>query len=136
MKVYTLDNDEVRWSPGSRKEKKYKPSKLQQKAIDVIKEILGGTPILQEVTIPITLRKKLRLDIYLPRHNIAFEIQGAQHGKRIPHFQTRQQHNKQVANDECKKEWCNLNGISLLYFNHDETIEQWMIKLTKALGLG
>ena len=134
MLITRLDGVEGKWSPLTNTTKK-KKSKLQERAVEVIKAVLPSTMILQEVAIPIDNKKRLYLDIFLPMHRVALEIQGRQHDKRVKFFQTRHQHNRQLENDKLKSDWCRLNNIPLLYFNHDEDAKTWEIKLREMLGL-
>jgi len=133
MQIETLDGVEMDWRPGSRKEKKYKQSKLQQLAVETILTVLPGTPILQEVDVPVYSNKKLRFDIYLPKHSIAVEVQGSQHSKTNPFFTTKQGFYRQQENDEMKELWCIHNDISLLIFQYNEKPETWIEKLKQAL---
>ena len=135
MKVKYLHTDEETDWRLRIKTAKRKPSKLLQKALQVISETIPGILILEEVTIPVDKGKKLYLDIYLPKHKVCVECHGKQHGQtRVKFFQTRQQHNKQLQNDNDKYNWCIENGIKILYFHHDESPETWQNKLNRALG--
>ena len=134
MIIQDLDGNDIEWQPGSRKQNKRVTSKLQQKAVEEILMVLPGTMVLQEVAIPIRKGKTLYLDIYLPRHKVAVEVMGAQHGKaRVSFFHTSEQCRRQTRNDKCKKEWCELNNIPLVYFEYNENPEQWKIKLRQVL---
>ena len=134
MLITRLDGVEVKWSPLTNETKK-KRSKLQEKAIEVIKSIVPSTMILEEVAIPINQKKQLYLDIFLPKHRISIEIQGAQHSHRNKFFQTKHQYNTQLENDRLKQEFCSLNNIPLIYFNYDEDIDVWANKLKIFLGI-
>ena len=133
MIVKTLDNHEVKWQLKSTGKK---ISKLHQRAIEVIQGTLPGVHILQEVAIPVRKGKKLYLDVYLLKQMVAIEIMGAQHGKRVKHFQTSDQFRKQVDNDGLKAMWCQVNNIPLIYFEHDETEQIWRAKLLNVLFPG
>jgi hypothetical protein len=136
MKIITLDNQEIEWKP---KKTNHRISKLQQKAIELILKVIPGTLILTEIPLPITKSRKvrggaaLRADIFIIRHKIIVEVMGRQHFCRVNHFQTRIQHNKQLINDDIKRQWCELNQIPLIYFNFNETIETWEEKLRGIL---
>ena len=134
-KIITLDGVEMPWRPGNRKQNKHRVSKLQGIAINAIFSVLPGTPLILEIPIPVTTKKNLRLDIYLPRHRLAFEVMGAQHFKQVSHFGTNKDFHKQKVNDELKKEWCQLNNIGLIYLNYNEKEEEWIAKIRSSLNL-
>jgi hypothetical protein len=133
MRITMLDGHKRVWHPLTNVTDK-KPSVLHIRAVEVIKKLLPISPILNEVAIPIDRRRTLFLDIFLPIHKIAIEVQGAQHGCRVAFFQTKQQHNRQVENDRKKREWTALNNITLLEFWYNEE-KQWEAILKEALGL-
>jgi len=136
MQVITLDGNTVKWCPGSRKQNKRKTSKLQTRAVNVILSVLPGTLVLEEISIPVKCSGKnkiLYLDIWLPRHTLAIEVQGNQHNEVVPFFQGKQQFAQQKTNDELKAEWFQQNGIPLIYFYNDETEDEWVNKLKKVL---
>lgn len=62
--------------------------------------------------------KKLSLDFYLPKYNIAIECQGEQHFKPIEWFGGIKQHQKQLQNDKIKYDLCEEHGIKILYFSN------------------
>ena len=95
--------------------------------------MLPGTVILEEVSIPISKKKKLLLDIFLTKHRVAVEVNGGHHRKRVGFFQTRQQFNKQVENDKQKREWANINGIHLIELWFDEGTDRWEQKIREVL---
>jgi hypothetical protein len=58
--------------------------------------------------------KALELDGYNAELKIAFEYQGPQHYKRVPHFQkTDEEFNKQLEYDKLKADKCKERGITL-----------------------
>jgi hypothetical protein len=130
MRVVTLNNQEIEWKPkGSNKI----VSQLQLHASDVILNLLPGTLLLYEVSIPIQIRKKLWIDIYIVRHNIMVEIQGRQHTHRVKHFQTAKQFAEQQERDEQKRMWCELNNIPLIHLNYNEDTITWTEKIKQVL---
>ena len=75
--------------------------------------LFGGEVILEDFIIP---HSGLSLDFFMPRFNVAFEIQGRQHDYFIPFMHgDRLSFKKQKERDLRKMEWCELNGIKLLY---------------------
>ena len=133
MKMIDLDGREVEWRPKGRSQHKGRVSKLQHRAVDIVLSVLPGTLILQEVAIPISSKKGLYLDIYLPIHKIGIEVHGRQHNKQVPFFQDTKQFARQRINDELKAKWFEQNNIPLLVFYHNESNEQWISKIKQAL---
>lgn len=56
------------------------------------------------------------LDFYLPKHNIAIELQGKQHFKPIKMFGGDERFEKQIERDWRKIKLCEQNGVKLLHF--------------------
>lgn len=68
----------------------------------------------------------LRLDIFIPSLNIAFEYQGEQHYKDMIYFTDTLLEERQ-ANDNLKKEICNKNNIKLIEWRFDELITKLVL---------
>lgn len=64
----------------------------------------------------------LRLDFYLPDYNAAIECQGKQHFIENEYF-SHDDFKKRLENDDIKKRLCSENGIRILYFSNDTTID-------------
>ena len=134
MKVRDLDNNVLIWKlvghivdGGNDRSAR---SGLHLEARHILKERFPTMTVLEEV--PITLRRSqtVFLDFFVPLRKIAVEVQGEQHFKYVPFF------HHSVANfikakklDAEKKEWCEINGITLLEFPYIESFEQWKQKL-------
>lgn len=74
---------------------------------------------IQEKSFP-WLRSKypLFLDFYLPEYNIAIECQGAQHFYATDFFGGQKSFKESQHRDKVKKELCNKNGITVLYYSN------------------
>lgn len=59
--------------------------------------------------------RNLFLDFYLPRYNIAIEVQGEQHFRPIKKFGGEQFYAKQRKRDDAKRTLCNEHGVRLFY---------------------
>lgn len=70
-----------------------------------------------------SLNKPLELDLYLPQLSLAIEIQGPQHFKDVYGSNARLK-----QNDQTKKDWCEKNGIKLIWMNW-EGINQDLMRL-------
>jgi len=130
MQIKTLDGYDLIWKPtGSNK----KISKLQERAIEIIRCTVPGILLLYEVAVPVQTDKTLWFDIFLLKQNIMVETQGAQHQSRIPFFQTKKKYIEQQRNDQLKRDWCTLNNMILVELCHNETVEEWQIKIRQAI---
>ena len=78
-----------------------------------------------------------RLDIYIPDLKLAIEYQGQQHFEPVEIFGGKIALEKTKEMDKRKKSLCEKNGISLIYFRHDEnlTIEFVEKRLNKYLKM-
>ena len=78
-----------------------------------LEQVFPFSKILEEFGLPNT--GALALDFWLPNEGFAFEIQGAQHSKFVKYFHGNQQgFRRQKMNDDKKKRWCEINGITLI----------------------
>lgn len=65
-------------------------------------------------------KKKLRLDIYLPKYNTAIECHGLQHFQPIDYFGGEESFKICQERDRVKHDLCKSNSIKLFYFSKDE----------------
>ena len=79
-------------------------------------------------------KDKLRLDFYLPKHNIAIECQGIQHFEPVDVFGGINEFKECKYRDKLKKDLCNKYNVNLLYFNYDDDINEFEQKL-KEYGI-
>lgn len=96
-------------------------SQYHLKARELLRELYPLDQRLEEVVIPAT--HGLSLDFYIPSRNIAFEVHGPQHYTHIEFFhKSNQDYWKALRRDIEKREWCEINNITLieLPFNEDE----------------
>ena len=132
MKVIGLDGREHTWNPKSGGGKR---SKLHQTAKKVLDNCYPYDRILEEVTLAGTSterrRSKLRGDFYLPNRNLIVEVHGKQHFEFNKfHFKDKLSFYKAKARDRDKKEWCEINEITIIEFNYNETEDEWRRKIT------
>ena len=66
------------------------------------------------------VKKKLRIDFFLTKYNIAIECQGRQHFVPIDYFGGKKRFNKQIKYDEIKKELCEKHGIKIIYYSNTD----------------
>lgn len=65
-------------------------------------------------------KNNLRLDFYLPDYNIAIECQGKQHFEAIDIFGGNRNFQVTIERDNKKRELCQKNNITLLYYSHEK----------------
>lgn len=80
----------------------------------------------------------LELDGYCEELKLAFEYQGAQHSKYIPHFHRTgpQEFMYQVKKDEYKAKLCKLRGIDLIHiphYIHYDKLEEYILRTLKKI---
>ena len=131
MKVQNLSGKITNWSlTGYSTNKKKGKSDLHLKARKLLKEVYKSTSLLEEISIPIDSGITLFLDFYLPLFHKAFEVMGQQHFSYSSFFHgSIENFKRSKSNDSKKLEWCELNGITLIYLNFDESEEEWKQKI-------
>jgi very-short-patch-repair endonuclease len=68
-----------------------------------------------------------RLDIYIPELRLAIEYQGQQHYKSVGLFGGDEALSRTKERDHRKRELCDANGITLIYFRHDEALTEKVV---------
>lgn len=108
-------------------------SKLHEKALSIIKELVPLTIVCEEVPIKIKRGKTLYLDIFLPDYNIAIEVHGKQHYEFVKAFHGyAHRFGRAQLNDTLKREWCELNGIRIIELKYNE-IGEWADRIAGAI---
>ena len=103
-----------------------KRSKLHLTARGIVHEIFTSAPILEEVPIHPRPFKTQYFDFYLPNIKLAIEVNGEQHYKFNTFFHaSAQDFLNQKKNDADKREWCEINGISLIELPYNEKEDEW-----------
>ena len=134
MKIKDLDNNTITWKLTghivSAANDRAARSDLHLNCRILLKEIFPTMTILEEVPIQLHRSQTVYLDFFVPLRKIAIEVQGEQHFKYTPFFHhTTANFIKSKRLDAEKKIWADINGVTLVEFRHDETIEQWKSKL-------
>lgn len=87
-------------------------SKLEEKFLQNF--IRAGIRYEREKTFPKLKGGKLRFDVWVPKYNALFEIQGEQHYKFTPHFhKTKNDFAAAKIRDQKKIQFCLANNINL-----------------------
>ena len=74
----------------------------------------------------------MRLDFYLPKHNIAIECQGEQHFRAVKYFGGEKRLKDAQKCDKLKKSLCEQHGISIHYINYNDTENDIQMKLNNS----
>ena len=98
------------------------------RARKIVVDVFYPYQVLEEVTLPGSSAKqsKLALDFCIPSSTIGIEVHGEQHFQYIPYF-----HKSKIGfaqakkRDLDKKEWCRVNGFTLIELRWDESPEHW-----------
>lgn len=134
MKIIGLDGKEHSWNPSGKESSSKKRSNLHEKAKKLLDILFPYDRILEEVSLTGTnngiRRGTLRADFFIPNRNLIVEVHGEQHfqfnkfffGSKLAFFRAQ-------ARDRDKKEWCRINDIKIVEFNHDEDIDDWRKKI-------
>ena len=131
MKVKGLDGKTYVWSfygqmPDISDERKR--SELHLRARNILKELYPVDRILEEVYLPGSTG--LYADFWLPLRNKIVEVHGEQHYKFVPFFHgTMLNFLSSKANDNKKRQWCELNGIIEVELPFNESDEQWKSRI-------
>lgn len=96
-------------------------SKGQNKLEAIVRDLLPLETIVKEFHIG----EKLRLDLYYPKYDIAFEYHGRQHFEYVEHFHKDiYGFQESIARDQKKEELCVEHGIVLLVFRYDDSLDE------------
>ena len=115
-------------------------SNLHRDTLAALKEAFPHFTIRQEYSIEVFddcgRRGILYLDFFIADVLIAIECQGKQHFEETPFFHSKQgSFKKQQVNDKLKKQWCEINDVSLLEITYKDkpTRELIMRKIDEVL---
>ena len=101
-------------------------SKFQTSIAELVKSLYPNYIILVDYPIG---EKHLSLDIFLPRLNLAIEVDGRQHYKFNKFFHSDiRSFKRQKQNDQYKDNWCISNGIKLIRINNENITQQELFK--------
>lgn len=81
----------------------------------------SGIDFIQEYRFPDCKHiRTLPFDFYLPKLNTCIEIQGGQHFFPVKHWGGKETFNKTTTRDKIKKDYCDSNGIKLIYVSNEK----------------
>ena len=70
---------------------------------------------------------RLELDIFVKEYNLAFEYQGIQHYKALPHWGGQDGLLRRKQNDSKKRQLCNEHNIEIIYFYYTEELTETLV---------
>lgn len=102
-----------------------KKSKLHTQAKELIYSLFPTSVILEEV--PVKPRNTVQyFDFYINNIKLVIEVNGEQHYKfNTLYHASAQDFLRQRKNDQDKRDWCELNGITLIELPYNEDLQQW-----------
>jgi hypothetical protein len=82
--------------------------------------------------------QRLRLDVFVPELNVAFEYQGQQHYEPVSVFGGQEGYERTKARDRRKAKLCSANNLPIVYWRYDEAVTDDVLdsKLNELLGQG
>lgn len=124
MKVIDSNGREISWNYAkyySRRERSGK-SKGHISARVLLHEILPHSTLYEEVTLPTD--PAMFADFFVPDYRLIVEVHGEQHYSYNPFFhKSKMDFYKSKTRDKIKKEWCELNSITLIELPHNKEKE-------------
>lgn len=128
-KVHKIDLRPSKWP---RRSKEACKSELQWGVSCLLTENWPNELVLEEFYIP---GDGLYVDFFMPRSMVAIEVHGQQHYAYNAHFHgSRQKFVESQQRDSRKKEWCQVNGITLVEIAFNEKQDNILGKLKEAFG--
>lgn len=131
MRVLGLDGKEYPWTISTQKRKGCSEGHL--KARILLQELFPLDVVFEEVTLPGSKTAKnglLFADFYIRSRDLIVEVQGQQHTEHIAFFhETKAQFFESMVRDRVKREWCELNGITLIELPVSETVDEWRSRI-------
>lgn len=129
MKVRDLDGMVSKWKM-VRVDSSSAKSKLHIAARELLHDIFPTAQLLEEVTIHPKRGMVLFLDFYLPLSNLCVEVHGEQHYKfSTLYHKTATDFIAQRNRDSIKKQWCELNGITVVELPFNEDTNEWRTRI-------
>jgi hypothetical protein len=130
MKVIGFDKKEHTWTLKSSELADDSRSKLHLKARALLERLFPYDRIHEDVTLPgsNTPRRKslLYADFYLPNRGLIIEVNGEQHSNHVAFFhKTKHDYLKATLRDREKRAWCDMNGLTLVCLEYDQSVEKW-----------
>ncbi len=133
MKVQGLDGKNYSWNLTGYGIKRGNCSSYHKRARELLADEFPTLSILEEVALP-GFKNALFADFYLPLKKLLVEVQGEQHYKYIDRLHADAVGSKKnfllgQKRDREKRQWCELNNITLVELTYEETDDEWRSKI-------
>lgn len=132
MIVTGFDNKEYKLKFSSKKSSS--ASKLHVSIRNVLKNLYPLDKAYEEVRLEGSHKENkksvLYADFLIPSKRLVIECQGAQHTEHISFYhKSKLEFYAAKARDKRKIEWCELNNLTLIQIQYDESQEEWIEKI-------
>ena len=136
MNILGLDGRHYSWNAAACQAVTENRSSLHEKAKNLLDNLFPYDRILEEVSLPgsktESRRGTLRADLFIPNRRLIVEVHGEQHHKFNKFFyKNKLQFYRAKARDAEKREWCEINDITLIEFNYNEDVDDWRRKIER-----
>ena len=134
MKVVGFDGREYSWNLVNHVplfDDERSRSKLHIKVRGLLTELFPFDRILDEVPLPGSGKRALVADFCVPSRKLIIEAHGKQHYEfNSFHYKNHLEFLHAQSRDRRKKEWCDLNQITLIELSYKESENEWRTKIT------
>ena len=130
MQITGLDGKTYAWNFSKYNKQGENCSIIHSRARILLHNLFPYDIIHEEVSLPgirnEVVNKALQLDFYINSQKLAIEVQGEQHYKHTKFFHTNKLEFFRARKlDSLKRQWCQINGITLIELPYNESDEQW-----------
>ncbi len=114
--------------------KRNNSSSLHKNARLLLNRLFATRIILEEVPLPGT---RMFVDFFIPLENLMIEVQGQQHYEfNSFHYANKLEFLKAKKRDRSKKEWAELNGLTLVTLPYNEDENEWTKRIANRHDQG
>lgn len=107
-----------------------KVSQYHARARKILKKMYPQDIILEEITMP---GEHLYLDFFIPSRDLCIEVQGEQHYSFSSKFhKNKMEFFQGLRRDQRKRQWCEINSLTLVCLPYNETDEQWYERIQQS----
>jgi len=133
MKTRDLNGDIVDWKPKGEvvaAQDKRSRSKLHLDVRRILYDLFPTSQITEEVPIPVRRGTTQYFDFFINDIKLAVEAHGIQHYKYNSMYHSTTAHFlQQKKRDIDKREWCEINNITLIELPYSEGDEEWRTRI-------
>lgn len=131
MKITGLDDKIYHWKLTGYLNNERECSDFHETVRVILKELYPLDLILEEVFLPGSYG--LFADFYLPARKKMVECQGRQHYEYVHHFHgDKMKFGRGKVRDANKRQWCEINGITLIALNYKDKECEWRTQISKG----